>query len=231
MVRTPGYFMGGGRVGYEIPSTERFKKWLEAHPSGLVVDVGCSVSTYGLIALCSSVKTRVVAVDPDFASLVWTRFICSKVEDPSRLVLVHGFVVGAEGCGLDATAAGGQIEEELRSRFEKRFMERTKYRDSADAADRHISRHCIDDLLRNEAASGGLIIKIDVEGNELGVIAGAMKTLRDKNPVLLLSVHPQFGVDVKAVRELLASAGYSADHFASDHEEHWWCAPLRAPVS
>lgn len=231
VVRAPGYFIGGGRADYELPSTERFKNWLSAHPSGLVVDVGCSVSTYGLIALCASAKTRVIGVDPDFASLVWTHFFCSKVEDPSRLSLVNGFVVDQGGCGRDARSASKSIEPELSSRLASRYSERTRYRFGADSSDNGILRHKLDDLLRPESGAEGMLIKIDVEGYELDVIAGASETLRTKKPTLLLSVHPQLGANVGELRRLLSSSGYNAEHFASDHEEHWWCSPTGPTVS
>jgi FkbM family methyltransferase len=230
-VRAPGYFKGGGRADYEMASAVRFKQWLREHPEGLVVDVGCSVSTYGLIALSGYPGSRVIALDPDLPSLVWTRFICSKVERPSRLRLVRGFVVAEAEPPKDANAAAADTAVELEPRSANPFAEVTKYQDGNDSSNKAVPRHSIDALLRGDDCRGGLLIKIDVEGNELGVLKGAAQTLGRVAPTVLASVHPQFGVDVAEVRRFFEAAGYSCEHFATDHEEHWWCTPRSAPVS
>lgn len=230
-VRAPGYFKGGGRTDYELASAVRFKQWLKEHPEGLVVDVGCSVSTYGIVALSAYPSSRVIAVDPDLPSLVWTRFLCSKVERPSRLRLVRGFVVADADPPKNADAASADTAGELDRRSANPFVEVTKYQDGNDSANKTVPRHSIDALLDNDDCSGGLLIKIDVEGNELGVLKGARRILSRLAPSVLVSVHPQFGVDVAEVRKFFEADGYSCEHFATDHEEHWWCAPRAASVS
>jgi FkbM family methyltransferase len=230
-VRAPGYFKGGGRADYEMASTIRFKQWLKEHPEGLVVDVGCSVSTYGLIALSAYPGSRVIALDPDLPSLVWTRFICSMAERPSRLRLIRGFVVAAAEPPTNADAASADTAVELDRRSANPFAEVTKYQDGNDSANKTVPRHSIDALLENEECRGGLLIKIDVEGNELGVLSGAVRTFARTSPIVLASVHPQFGVDVAEVRRFFESVGYTCEHFATDHEEHWWCAPRAAPLN
>ena len=221
-VRVPAYFIGGGRTDYEMASAARFKAWLDAHPKGLVIDVGCSVSTYGIIALSAFRESRVIAIDPDLGSLVWTRFMCSKVDDPARLRLVRGFVVAEAAPPKSAPAAAADTEVELQGSGGP-FATVTKYQDGNDTANRTVARHSIDALLQGEDCRDGLLIKIDVEGNELGVLKGSARTLARWKPTVLASVHPQFGVDVAEVRAFFASAGYTCEHFASDHEEHWWC--------
>jgi FkbM family methyltransferase len=229
-VRVPGYFTGRGRADYELASAERFKGWLSAHPAGLVVDVGCSVSVYGVIALSASPEVTVVAIDPDFSSLVWSRFICSKVKMPQRLRLVHGFVVSTPSKPQDIGAASAEAAAEFLRRSGNPFAEITKYQDGSDPENRSVPRHSLDALLAGERAPGGLLIKIDVEGNELGVLQGSTHLIGRVRPVFLLSVHPVFGVDVAQIRGFFEAAGYSTEHFATDHEEHWWCAPGPARV-
>jgi len=224
-VRVPAYFFGGGRSGYELASVERFRAWLSTHPSGLVIDVGCSVSTYGVIALCSSPTTGVIAIDPDFASLVWTRYLCSKVQSPERLRLVHGFVIADPARPQDTTAASAAVDEELRLRSPSPYGMATRYQDGTDPEAKLVPRHSIDALLDGQECPGGLLLKVDVEGNEVGVLKGAARVLSRIRPALLLSVHPQFGVDTSELRRLLQDEGYTAEHFATDHEEHWWCSP------
>jgi hypothetical protein len=131
----------------------------------------------------------------------------------------------------NADAAAADTAGELDKRSANPFVEVTKYQDGSDAANRAVPRHSIDALLDGQDCSGGLLIKIDVEGNELGVLKGAARTLSRSAPSVLVSVHPQFGVDVAEVRAFFATAGYSCEHFATDHEQHWWCAPVPRPVS
>jgi FkbM family methyltransferase len=225
-VRVPGYFRGGGRADYELASAKRFQEWMGLHPDGLVVDVGCSVSTYGIIALTASAGARVIAIDPDLASLSWTRFLCSKTENPARMRLARGFVVAEAAPPKTVDAAAAETAAELGRDASNPFKVATKYQDENASGNEAVPRLSIDALLGAEDIRGGLLIKIDVEGNELGVLKGAARSLARWKPTVLASVHPQFGVDVAEIRGFLSSAGYSCDHFASDHEEHWWCTPI-----
>jgi FkbM family methyltransferase len=229
-VRAPGYFRGGGRADYELASTERFKQWLKSHPEGLVMDVGCSVSTYGIIALSLAPGGRVIAIDPDLASLAWTRFFCSKVESPSRLRLIRGFVVAEADSAKGADAACADTAGELGRRYATLFEAAIKYQEDDDD-NKAIPRHTVDALLDGDDCRGGLLIKIDVEAHELGVLIGARRTLARLAPRLLVSVHPQLGADAAEIRRYLESAGYSCEHFATDHEEHWWCEPRSGSLS
>jgi len=230
-VRAPGYFSGRGRADHELASAERFKQWLKSNPEGLVMDVGCSVSTYGIIALSLSPGSRVIAIDPDLASLVWTRFLCSKVENPSRMRLICGFVGAAADSAKNAGAACADTAGEMEKRFASPFEAVTKYRDSNDNTNSAVPRLSVDTLLEGEDCPGGLLIKIDVEAHELGVLVGARRTLASLGPRLLVSVHPQLGADAAEIGRYLGSAGYSWEHFATDHEEHWWCEPQPGRLS
>jgi FkbM family methyltransferase len=219
-VRVPAYFRGGGHAGYELASARRVTQWLKGHPRGLVIDVGCSVSNYGIITLSASPDTR----------LVWTRFMCSKAVNPRRMRLIRGFVVAKADAARTADQACADTAGELDRRSENPFAEFTQYQDSRDASNEAIPRLSVDALLEGDSCDGGLLVKIDVEGNELGVLQGSARTLARTGASVLVSVHPQFGVDVAEVRRFFDAAGYTSEHFATDHEEHWWCEPRAAKV-
>jgi FkbM family methyltransferase len=51
-------------------------------------------------------------------------------------------------------------------------------------------------------------IKIDVEGLEYEVLLGALDTIRNNKPAILMDFHPQHGVEVDVVKGLLHEMGY-----------------------
>jgi FkbM family methyltransferase len=83
------------------------------------------------------------------------------------------------------------------------------------------------------------IIKIDVEGAEVGVLRGARRLLREQRPLLILSVHPtkiqMAGERVEGIFQLLSEVGYEVltiegrpvqqfaldEYIASPSEIHW----------
>ncbi len=82
------------------------------------------------------------------------------------------------------------------------------------------------------------LIKIDVEGAELGVLRGGRRTLScDSAPILLLAVHPallrEFGASPEGVYQELARAGYCV---LDEHGRaatvlefaEYWCVPKDA---
>lgn len=87
------------------------------------------------------------------------------------------------------------------------------------------------------------VIMIDVEGAEVHVVLGAMEILRQKRPVVFVSVHPQEflsrfevrhealgGRKGKAEQEhlfrIFSELGYVGQFLGEDHESHWLFRPL-----
>lgn len=73
-------------------------------------------------------------------------------------------------------------------------------------------------------------INIDVEGAEGKVMSGAVKTLRDHKPLVWVSIHPDMMIrDHDTNREeflaFMSDQNYTAEHLATDHEEHWLFRP------
>lgn len=69
-------------------------------------------------------------------------------------------------------------------------------------------------------------LNIDVEGAELIVLESAAKTLRERKPLIWLSIHPEFmreryGHQPEQVAEFLRSLGYKGEYLGEDHEQHF----------
>jgi FkbM family methyltransferase len=70
-------------------------------------------------------------------------------------------------------------------------------------------------------------ITIDVEGAELLVLRGAERTMRERHPLVWVSVHPDmllrdYGTEAGELHAFMADLGYTGEHLATDHEEHWF---------
>lgn len=73
-------------------------------------------------------------------------------------------------------------------------------------------------------------INIDVEGAEAIVIAGAVKTLRDCQPLVWVSVHPDlmerdFQTNKQEFLDMMSQQNYVGEYLDTDHEEHWLFRP------
>lgn len=70
------------------------------------------------------------------------------------------------------------------------------------------------------------IITMDVEGSELEIMKGAINTIEEYKPALMLSVHPEFmyhnhGTYERELHDLVRNRGYVGTWIDYDHEHHW----------
>lgn len=77
------------------------------------------------------------------------------------------------------------------------------------------------------------VITIDTEGSELRVLTGAAKTLQESQPIVFVSIHPEFMKDMygdtkEDLLAFMASLGYNDTFLSADHEEHWLFHPERS---
>lgn len=73
-------------------------------------------------------------------------------------------------------------------------------------------------------------LTIDVEGAELEVLLGAGQVLRERRPLVWVSVHPElmdrdYGRTPAQLATFMTSVGYVGAHLGTDHEEHWLFTP------
>jgi hypothetical protein len=73
-----------------------------------------------------------------------------------------------------------------------------------------VTVRCLDALIGELGIEEIAAIKIDVEGWELHVLKGAVRTLtRNEGPALLIELHPTLGVDPREVIDFLTKRGYT----------------------
>ncbi len=75
------------------------------------------------------------------------------------------------------------------------------------------------------------VITMDIEGAEYNALMGAEKTLRDKRPIVFISIHPEFireryGMTKDDVIVHMKKMNYETTYLGRDHEDHFMFKPL-----
>jgi FkbM family methyltransferase len=203
---------GAGRVGSKLANGEPYERKLlvdihQQHRSGTVFDVGAHIGNHTLFlaAVCG------------FTVHAW------EPHDQSREMLLDNLALNP---GLDVTVhdwAAGDVDG--RGRFTPgMWIEFDPTRDGATIkTDRgHVPVHRIDDMVDVPDLA---VIKIDVEGMEPQVIAGALGHIERCRPLIYAETHTPAAHG--AVAELLEPHGYEmtrAIHMGSTMER-WTPSP------
>ncbi|MBF0137958.1 MAG: FkbM family methyltransferase [Magnetococcales bacterium] len=212
---------------YELRAVKAMTDWIRQHPRAVIVDAGCSFGYFSLLALATSPEVKVIAIDADISSLIAAEKICQYHDGARRLLLVHGLLSNQHqhACTLQTAVADTTHKiNQLRATFDRSKM---AYVCLHDQPGNDIPLHTLDQLLETQATPGqDLLIKCDVEGAELIVLQGAVQLL-DKNPALLLSVHPTLLQDYfkqsrEDVHAFLLAQGFKVEFLDVEHEEHWF---------
>lgn len=187
-------------------------RYWRIEPGQVVMDVGCHIGSYSVPALTAG--ATVYAVDPSEPRLAQLRQFWDG--DPARLVTV-----------TRALAEDGGYTAEFRA-----SLDVSGYREFHAPASARFST--LDEL----AAEYGLTrldwVKIDVEGAELGVLAGGLETLARFRPALLIEAHDKVYKFVASMRserrchDLLEHLGYEIEvvpYTRSAARDFWVCKP------
>lgn len=173
-------------------------------PGQVVVDVGCHIGSWAVPAL--SAGATVYAVDPIEARLEQLRQIWDG--DPARLIAVR-----------KALAEAGGYTPEFRAN-----LDAGGYTDFHAPADAQFST--LDEMATEYGLTRLDWVKIDVEGAELGVLAGGREALARFRPSVLIEAHDKvykFVADMGSQQkctDLLAGLGYEVE--AVPYYNHTW---------
>lgn len=182
-----GPFKLNGRFAFS-----NYESWGRGHNSGFrgcisacqpgdtVIDIGAHI---GLVTLCAAAQVgpqgRVIAFEPASGNLRYLR----------DHVLANGFA--------QVVVADSLVGAEEREAVE--FLESTGDSGLNTRAPRRLTADFVATMRRQVTLDGFCgerqirpnIIKIDVEGAETDVLRGAIKTIADSRPHIVLSVHPR----------------------------------------
>lgn len=105
------------------------------------------------------------------------------------------------------------------------LIDRNKYQYIHENAD-HVPEITLDDYIETTRIIPNALT-MDVEGAELLILRGAEQTLRNYKPKLFISIHPDLGERDYSIKKedtikFLEDLGYTGEHLATDHEEHWY---------
>lgn len=190
-------------------------EYWRVQPDQVVMDVGCHIGSYSVPAL--SAGATVYAVDPIEARLEQVRQHWDG--DPERLVTV-----------CRALAEKGGYTAEFRA-----SLDVSGYQEFHAPATARFST--LDEVVAEYGLTRLDWVKIDVEGAELGVLAGSQQTLAELRPALVIEAHDKvykFVADMRSEQrchELLAALGYEVEtvpyynHAWTVDRDFWICKP------
>jgi len=182
------------RADYEPEETDAFLELVASHDA--VIDIGANVGLYSCLA--ASRRKQVLSFEPSARNL---KFLCRNLWD-NQFQNVEVFPLGlAKEPGLSRLYGFGGISSFVRG--------------WADADERRFATvpvTSLDTVIADRFPGRKLLIKMDVEGFELDVLAGAERTL-NRLPM------PTWFVEILLIPERVQSDGSSS--FAAAFETFW----------
>jgi FkbM family methyltransferase len=173
--------------------------WLERElrADDVLYDVGANIGAYALIAACSTPTVRVVAFEPAAETFA---VLCENIvlNEVAHRITPVPIVLGSE------TKLGVFRYRDLRPGAAQHDSLGTTT-DDAFAYDQPVLQFGLDDLVREFALPPATLVKLDVDGAEAAVLAGARNTLRSPH---LRSLMVEMPTGEAGVRRALEEAGF-----------------------
>ena len=195
---------------YEADKQRLFNRLVQ--PGMVVYDAGAHVGFYTLLAAQGAGTTgRVVAIEPSPRNQAFLQRHIALNGYRERVTVIAAAVAEQPGTLYFAAAGQHAYQGHLSTQGELAVEAIT-----------------LDALVASGQVPPPDVIKMDVEGAELGALRGASAVLRQAQPVLLLATHsPELH---QACCALLAEAGYTARTLPGSHDEVIAWTPARAAL-
>jgi FkbM family methyltransferase len=175
--------------------------WLERtlNPGMTFVDVGVNKGDFSLLAASLlHGQGKVLAFEPEAENCTWIR----------KSIQANGFGDNIQLFEMALADYQGVATLNLGTNSGAHSIVATQLARSGETID--VPVNTLDSVLSKLAVSQVDAIKIDVEGAEESVLAGARTILTQSNPIkLAVDVHPQYGVDVRKIVLMLEEMGFS----------------------
>jgi|SRR6516165_1626340 len=192
-----------------------YKTWIEAGPvdrlkdlvapGSTVVDVGANVGFFTLkFASWVGERGQVIAIEPDIENF---EMLAAKVAAGGleRRVRLHQAAAAAEA---------GYVQ------LQRNELHPGDHRINFGGGGIVVPAVTVDDLVDSAGAESVSLVKVDVQGAEMLVLAGAKRTLANVRPALFVEVDDDallaFGSSASALVAHVEGAGYQMHELASD---------------
>lgn len=190
--------------GFEPLAAHLFRQFVQA-TDGDVIDVGANIGLYSILAARQPGNRKVLAVEPAPAALARLHVNLTANNCADRIIVHEGVVSDHDG---EATLHIPADQEEMASLG----VVRTRWELAAPPAEVRVSATTLDGLVTKHSLRPS-VIKIDVEGAEHLVFAGAQETLSQFRPLILCELtdyllHPMGG-DAQTIIAMLRERGYA----------------------
>jgi FkbM family methyltransferase len=168
---------------------------------GLVVDVGANSGFYALLATCASATARVLAFEPECTALGILKRNIAANRGGDRIEVVEMAVSNRTGIASLYIPMSIHDQLETSNSLEPTFK-------PAHREVRKVSTTTLDNFLASHprGADRVSVIKMDVEGHEAAVVAGARRTIARWRPTLFIELLPRG--DAGTLTRLLTEENY-----------------------
>jgi FkbM family methyltransferase len=194
----------------------------------VVYDVGANIGWYSLLAARGVGATgEVVAFEPSIVNAACVQENAAT-NGMGNVTVIPAAVTDRDGWAVFLDR--GSLEGRLEKNDTQAQAERRAKRDQSHKGASVVPVLTLDSWIAETSTRPPSIVKIDVEGAELGVLQGMLETLRSAKPVLIVELHGTRD----EVADFLDGVGYEHSPIEVDaptRQAPWWVHLLARPAT
>jgi FkbM family methyltransferase len=194
----------------------------------VVYDVGANIGWYSLLAARGvGANGEVVAFEPSIVNAACVQENAAT-NGMGNVTVIPAAVTDRDGWAVFLDR--GSLEGRLEKNDTQAQAERRAKRDQSHKGASVVPVLTLDSWIAETSTRPPSIVKIDVEGAELGVLQGMLETLRSAKPVLIVELHGTRD----EVADFLDGVGYEHSPIEVDaptRQAPWWVHLLARPAT